>query len=57
LAIEIALLTLRCDTVGVRLAAVCAATLLISCSISSRTLPLAAIRGFERCRAHGAASD
>ena len=40
--------TRRCDTVGVRLPAVPAATLEISCSTSSSTLPLALMRGTTR---------
>ena len=46
---EIELLTLRCETVGVSvvLPAV-GATLLISCSISRRTMPLTLTRGITR---------
>ncbi len=47
-ATEIELLTFRSDTVGVRLVAVAAETLLISCSISSLTLPLTLMRGETR---------
>ena len=49
LATAIELLTRRCDTVGVSVAvAAPAATLLISCSMSSTTLPLALTRGSTR---------
>jgi len=46
LATEIERRTLRCDTVGVSVAAlVLSATLLTSCSMFSSTLPFAFVRG------------
>ena len=53
LATEMELLTLRCETVGVRLGVPIVEfdafeTWLISCSMSSRTWPLTLIRGMTR---------